>query len=70
MAGVLIQDIDYFNIDSNTELCIFDQSSSKEIELLNALYSNQTPISLNSNFKSFAKNVSLLLLIDQYSCLM
>ena len=57
-------------MENNTEQLIFDQSSSKEEDILAALFPNQDPFIINSNYKKFPKNVLLLLLIDQYSCLM
>lgn len=70
MASVLLTEFDLFNIDSNTEIVVFDQSSSKEIEIFCALHANQAPRVISNKFTSFKRNVSLLLLIDQYSCLM
>ena len=55
MASVLLTEFDLFNIDSNTEIIIFDQSSSKKIELFCALHANQAPRVISNKFKSFKK---------------
>ena len=53
MASVLLTEFDLFKIDSNTEITIYDQSSSKEIELLCALHANQAPRVISNKFKTF-----------------